>query len=362
MAILLLVLGGVLLMGGAEFLVRGASKLAVSAGLSPLVIGLTVVAYGTSMPETAVSVVSAYKGSSELALANVLGSNVCNVLLVLGASALIAPLIVSEQLIRLDVPVMIGITILAYLLCADGTLGFGDGLLLFTGSIVYTVFIVRKSRRENRNASETSEVSLETESEVSGKSTMAGDFGLIAIGLVLLVAGSNWFIEGAIEIARLIGVSELVIGLTIVALGTSLPEVATSIMASIRGERDIAVGNVVGSNIFNILCVLGLTGIVAPNGISVPSAALGFDFPVALAVAVSCLPIFFTGYVIARWEGFIFLGYYVAYVVYLFLAATEHDALPIFSMTMAWFVMPITVITLVVVLVRYLQQNPRAAS
>jgi cation:H+ antiporter len=352
----LLIVGGVFLVCGAEFLVRGASNLARTLGLSPLVIGLTVVAYGTSMPETAVSVSSAFKGSSEIAVANVLGSNICNVLLILGVSALITPLVVSQQLVRLDAPIMVAITVLAYILCADGMLGLWDGMLLFLGSLGYTIFVVRKSRREMRLENEVRNAAGELESPAEPPS-LVKNLAFIALGLVLLVLGSGWFIEGAIEIARILGVSELVIGLTIVALGTSLPEVATSIMASIRGERDIAVGNVVGSNIFNILCVLGLTGIVAPHGITIPPAALSFDFPVTLAVAVACLPIFFTGYLIARWEGLVFLGYYVAYTAYLFLAATEHDSLAAFSATMVWFVMPITVVTLAVVTFRSLK-NP----
>lgn len=359
MTLLLLVSGGALLVMGAELLVRGASRLAAALGLTPLVIGLTVVAYGTSMPETAVSVASALKGSSDIAVANVLGSNICNVLLILGVSALIVPLVVSQQLVRLDVPVMIGITVLAFYLCGDGLLTRTDGLILFTGSILYTVFIIRNSRKETREAREAEASNGDTDSRSPGASLLI-NIGLVVAGLVLLVAGSRWFVAGAIETARFLGVSELVIGLTIVALGTSLPEVATSILASIRGERDIAVGNVVGSNIFNILCVLGLTGILAPEGVRVSEAALGFDFPVTLAVAVACLPIFFTGYLIARWEGFVFLGYYIAYIAYLFLAANNHDSLPLFSATMAYYVLPLTAITFIVVVSRELRSRKMA--
>ncbi len=165
----------------------------------------------------------------------------------------------------------------------------------------------------------------------------------------MLILGSNWLVTSAITIAEYLGVSQLIIGLTIVAAGTSLPEVATSVIASIRGERDIAVGNVVGSNIFNLLMVLGLAGVVAPGGIYVSSVIIHFELPIMVAVAVACLPIFFTGKIIARWEGALFLGYYIAYTTYLILASTHHDALPAFSQAMIWFVMPITAVTLIIV-------------
>jgi cation:H+ antiporter len=174
----------------------------------------------------------------------------------------------------------------------------------------------------------------------------------ILIGLGLLVIGARWLVDGAVALAKALGVSELVIGLTIVAAGTSLPEVATSILAALRGERDIAVGNVVGSNIYNILAILGLSAIVTPGGITVAPAAVSFDIPVMIAVTLACLPIFVTGHLIARWEGFLFVGYYVAYALYLVLASLEHDALPLFSATMMAYVLPLTAVTLLVLYVR----------
>jgi len=162
----------------------------------------------------------------------------------------------------------------------------------------------------------------------------------------LLVLGSRWLVNGAVQVATLLGVSQLVIGLTVVAVGTSLPEIATSVLASLRGERDIAVGNVVGSNLFNILSVLGISAMVAPSGIPVARAALTFDIPVMIAVAVACLPIFFTGHLIARWEGAVFLAYYMIYTLYLVLNSTNHDALPAFSSAMLLFILPITAVTL----------------
>jgi cation:H+ antiporter len=359
MTIFLLIVGLVLLIGGAEALVRGASKLATVVGISPLVIGLTVVAFGTSSPEMAVSVMSARAGQADLALGNVVGSNIFNVLFILGLSAVITPLVVSRQLIRLDVPIMIGISILLLPLTLDGNINRLDGILLFAGIIAYTGFQIYQSRKEQKLANERLEESTHEEKPTPLQGLT--NVGLVLGGLALLVIGSNWLVEGAIFIAQSFGVSELVIGLTIVAAGTSLPEVATSVIASIRGQRDIAVGNVVGSNIFNILAVLGLSSVVSPDGIAVPASALRFDIPVMIAVALACLPIFFTGRMIARWEGFIFLIYYSIYTLYLILAATEHTALPMLSSALVWFVLPMTVLTLSVVTMNSLRARNKTA-
>jgi cation:H+ antiporter len=179
----------------------------------------------------------------------------------------------------------------------------------------------------------------------------------VAVGLVLLVFGAGWLVDSAVAIASALGVSELVIGLTIVAAGTSLPEVATSVVATMRGERDIAVGNVVGSSIFNILIILGITAIIAPDGIKVPETAMEFDLPFMVAVAVACLPIFFTGYRIDRGEGFVFLAYYVAYTMYLILASTQHASLQVFSIALTWFAVPLTVLTLTILVVREMRRR-----
>jgi len=334
---------------GAELLVRGASRLATAVGISPLVVGLTVVAFGTSSPELAVSVMSAFKGQADLALGNVVGSNIFNVLLILGISALIVPLVVAQQLVRLDVPVMIGASLLILLMGMDGNIGRFDGSILFAGVIAYTVFLIRQSRREG-----SAEVKAEYETEFGGKpaSSWLKNIGLIVFGLGGLMLGSKWLVTSAVAIAEAFGVSELIIGLTIVAAGTSMPEVATSVMAAIKGERDIAVGNVVGSNIFNILSVLGLSSIVAPAGITVSDAALRFDIPVMIAIAVACLPIFFVGYRISRFNGASFLFFYVAYIVYLIFTATNHDSLGTLRTAMIYFILPITLLTLIVITVR----------
>lgn len=356
----LLIAGLVLLVLGAEVLVRGASRLATSLGLSPLVIGLTIVAYGTSSPEMAVSVQSSLAGQADIALGNVVGSNIFNVLVILGISALAVPLVVARQLIRFDVPIMIGVSVLTLFFGLDGKINRSDGIVLFIGSILYTIHVIYQSRQQSN-----SELQQEYAQEYGNvRETKAVqwliDIALIVAGLGLLVLGSRWLVASSISIARAIGVSELIIGLTIVAAGTSLPELATSVIASLRGEREIAIGNVVGSNIFNILAVLGLSAAVSPVGIEVSAAAIRFDIPVMIAVAVACLPIFFTGNVINRWEGLLFLGYYAAYLAYLFLDATHHDNLPIFSTVMLAFVMPITVVILVIVTLQNIYQRKRS--
>jgi len=358
--LVLLVAGLALLVLGAEALVQGASKLAATLGISPLVIGLTIVAFGTSSPEMAVSVQASWAGQADIALGNVVGSNIFNVLLILGVSALVMPLVVAQQLIRLDVPIMIGVSVLALVFGLDGRIGRSDGVILFIGIIVYTVFLIYQSRRENN-----SEVQAEYAQYGNGKRSIGQwgiNLGLIAGGLVLLVLGSRWLVQSSIAIAQAIGVSELIIGLTIVAAGTSLPELATSVIASIRGQRDIAVGNVVGSNIFNILSVLGLSAAVSPNGVAVSNAALRFDIPVMIAVAFACLPIFATGNLISRREGVLFTAYYIAYTVYLILNSTQHELLPVYSHIMLLFVIPLTAITLAIVGWRSLSQRKQKSS
>lgn len=359
MTIVLFVVGLVLLIVGAEALVRGASRAAVGLGISPLVVGLTVVAFGTSSPELAVSVQAAFTPEgSAIALGNVVGSNIANILLILGLSAAVTPLVVSQQLIRLDVPLMIGVSLVLLLFSLDGTIGRVEGALLFAGLIGYITFAIVQSRKENRQI----QAEYEQEYQPGTPHSPAGwllNIGLIVVGLAMLVVGSDWLVEGAVTVAALLGVSDLVIGLTVVAVGTSLPEIATSVVAALRGERDIAVGNAIGSNLFNIMSVLGLASLVAPQGIVVPASALHFDIPVMLAVAVACLPIFFTERCIARWEGILFLAYYGVYIAYLVLSATNSAILRVFHTSLILFVLPITVVTLVVLVVRALRAERR---
>lgn len=338
---------------GANSLVRGASKLALSLGISPLVVGLTVVAFGTSAPEMAVSVGAVLNGRMDIAVGNVVGSNIINVLFILGVSALIIPLVVNVQLIRQEVPIMIAASVLLLVLALDGRLGWTDGLMMFGLMIAYTSYVVVQSRRETREA--------QAQFDAEVRPAVAGAWDdrwivqclLVIAGLGLLVVGSNWLVDAAVTVARALGVSDVVIGLTVVAAGTSLPEVAASITAAFKGERDIAVGNVVGSNVFNILGCLGLSALAAGNsGLDVAPSIVRFDIWVMIAVALVCLPIFVSGREIARWEGGLLVGAYVAYVTYLVLAQQQHDALPAFSTAMMSFVIPIALVAVVATLLR----------
>jgi len=353
MTLLLFVAGLIALIAGAELLVRGASKLALSFGISPLVVGLTIVAFGTSSPEVAVSTGAVLNGQTDIALGNVVGSNIFNVLFILGISALITPLVVNIQLIRQEVPIMIAASLILLLLSLDGRVSWLDGLLLLTLMVVYTVFLVVQSRRETQAARDEYAAEVKPAAAGAWDDRLPVQLLLIAVGLGLLVLGSDWLVEAAIAMARSLGVSDLVIGLTIVAAGTSMPEVATSVMAAIKGERDIAVGNVVGSNTFNILGCLGVAGLASGgSGLGVPGALMAFDMWVMLAVALACLPVFLTGREIARWEGGVFLAYYAAYVVWLILQAQQHAALHPYSAVMLGFVVPLTVVTLVAMMIR----------
>ncbi|NWG21837.1 MAG: calcium/sodium antiporter [Chloroflexi bacterium] len=357
LTIVLFVAGIGLLIGGAEALIRGASRLAVALGISPLIVGLTVVAFGTSSPELAVTIMAVRSGAAgaDVALGNVVGSNIANVLLILGLSAVVVPLSVAAQIVRKDLPLLIIVSFIVYLFALDGVINRLEGVILTAGVIGYTIFAIIASRRES--------ASIQAEyGEVYGpphrgiRETFI-NLVLIGGGLGLLTLGSRWLVDGAVEFARLLGVSELIIGLTIVAVGTSLPEIAASVLAGVRGERDIAVGNIIGSCLFNLLAVLGTGSVIAPGGIAVPENALAFDLPVMIATSIVCLPIFINGGEVKRWEGALFLAYYVAYTAYLLLAAMRHALLQLFGIAMIGFVIPLTIITLSVVLLRELRNR-----
>ncbi|HRH16891.1 MAG TPA: calcium/sodium antiporter [Aquabacterium sp.] len=352
LSVLLMFIGGLLaLVLGAGWLVRGAAKLALSLGISPLVVGLTVVAFGTSAPELAVSAGAVLDGKVDIAIGNVVGSNILNVLLILGASAVITPLVVHAQLIRQEVPIMIAVTLALCLMMLDGVVSVWEAALLLSGMLVYTVFLVVQSRRQGAAAESGLEGDVDLDS--GWDRHWAVQIGLIAAGLLALVGGSHFLVEAAVSTARQLGVSDVVIALTVVALGTSLPEVATSVTAALKGQRDLAVGNVVGSNTFNILGCLGLSGVLSTSGLVVAESVINFDAWVMLAVALACLPVIITGREIARWEGWVFLGYYAAYTAYLVLASQAHAAVPKFSAAMLYVVVPLTVITMGVSLLRH---------
>lgn len=338
----LLILGGlVLLVLGGELMVRGAGSLARRLGMSPLVVGLTVVSVATSAPELAVTVDSVLTGAPELAVGNVIGSNTANVLLILGAGALMAALSVQRQLLRFDLPVMIVLSVALLLLSLDGSLSLLDGVILlaaFVGIMVTTVLLGRRAVRE---------AAVDGDGDADGEDAPAPvwvSVAFVAVGVAALVLGARLLVSGAVSIASGLGVSELIIGLTIVALGTSLPELAATVAAVRRGEVDIAVGNVVGSNVANIGLVLGLPAVMSPAGLPVPPSSVALDLPLMIAAALALGTVAFTGHTVERLEGGVFVALYVAYLGYMVLASSEHDALRGFSLVMVAFVLPLLIV------------------
>ncbi len=342
------VVGLIALVGGAELLVRSASRLALHFGIPKLIVGLTIVAFGTSAPELAVGVEAVLKDQADLMLGNIVGSNIANILLILGISAIIIPLKVNSKLIRKDVPVMIAITLLLIGFSYNGVISVWESLSLVILLIIYLLYLARESSKSEL-------IPLEAEEE---EGTLPWNIFLGIAGLAGLIIGARWLVSSSVELAMIFGVSELVVGLTVVAIGTSLPEVVTSVVAALKGERDIAVGSVIGSCILNILAVLGITGLFAQDGILVKSVVLEFDLVILLAVSVACIPIFFTGHMINRWEGGMFLFFYGAYIFYLFLHSTDHEFIDTFSQAMM-FVLPITGLTILMIAIREFKKRWR---
>lgn len=369
---LLLAIGLVLLVVGADGLVKGAARLAASIGIPSLVIGLTVVAFGTSAPELAVSIRSALAGQSEMAIANVVGSNIFNVLFILGLAAIITPLAISRQLIRQDVPLMVLASMLVFYMIRDGVLSRLDAGILVVLLLAYTVFLFVQGKRteatervsgaNNSVAPSASGAALsdaasteqddEVDALIRGTHPTWQNLLWIVGGLACLVAGANLLVNSAVNIARAFAVSEAVIGLTIVAVGTSLPEVMTSIVASIKGQRDIAVGNVVGSNIFNLLAVLGVSGVLSSNGLAGNEQLVQQDFPVMLAVALLCVPLFFTGAILSRIEGALFFILYLAYTLFLIGGALHAPWLASVQGIIVYALIPLTVVVVIGSLVK----------
>jgi cation:H+ antiporter len=339
LAVVQVVVGLVVLIAGGELLVRGASQIASRLGMSSLVIGLTVVAFSTSAPELAVTLGATASGQPDLAVGNVVGSNIVNILLILGVSALVIPLAVKAQLLRIDLPILLAISVLFLLLARDGTVSPQDGGLLLAVLVGYTALALIKGRRQPGDASQ--------EASAARAGRWWVDVAAVGAGIALLVMGAQLLVDGAVSIATGLGVSNLVIGLTVVAVGTSLPELATSVIAARRGQRDLAIGNIVGSNIFNIGAVLGLSAAVSTGGVPVAPAVVALDIPLMVAASLALLPVAFTGLTIARWEGALFLALYAAYTTYLLLAAAEHDALEGFTTIMASLTLPLVAVALV---------------
>jgi len=307
---ILLFLGGLgVLYFGAEWLVRGSSRLAASLGVSPIVVGLTVVSMGTSAPELMISVVASLGGNPDLAIGNVMGSNLANVGLVLGISAIIRPLHVSARVVTREVPVMIVITALLLPLIWNHHIGRLEGLALLTMLVAYLAFVLRTAKAEDPEAPGGEEKSPD---EASGFSsgTITRALAFIVLGVAGLVLGAFAIRESAVALAEAMGISELVIGITLVSIGTSLPELATCVVAAWRRQADIAVGNILGSNVFNIAGVLGVTAIVAP--LDIRPEVIRFAFPAMMFISVLMVPIVRTRLVIRRREGFVLLGAYLA--------------------------------------------------
>lgn len=306
----LIIVGIILLYFGAESLVRGSAKLAHKYGIPPLIVGLTIVAFGTSAPELTVSLSAAFKGASDVALGNVVGSNIFNIAFILGLAAVICPIKVHLDLIRQEIPIMIGVSLIAFALMLLHQIPRAAGILLFTGLCLYTAFSIRAAKQQPA-----------TEAFAAPPAPQAPTWLLIAsivAGLGLLVLGSTLFVNGAIALARSMGISEAVIGLTIVAAGTSLPELATSVVAALKKESDVAIGNIVGSNIFNILCILGLTATVLP----IETGVIGLrDGLFMLGLSLLLLPLALSQRSISRGEGLLFLSIYGLYLYLLWPAA-----------------------------------------
>ena len=328
----MVVVGLVVLVGGAELLIRSASRLAVTLGISPLVVGLTVVAFGTSAPEMAVGVQAALDGQTDLALGNVTGSNMFNTLAVLGVAAVIGALVVRQKLVRREMPVLVVVSVVVFVMALNGGIGRGEGLVLVLGAVVYTVWAIRVERKEPPEVQAEYEQVLVTKVRPRHWSI---DVGAVVVGLVLLVVGARWLVAGASEIAVSLGMSELLVGVTIVAIGTSLPEMATSVVAAVRGERDIAVGNIVGSNLFNLLVVLGLSAMVSPRGVPVPEQVMNFQLPALVVVSLLCFGVFYTQLSVRRWEGVAFLVLYGAYMAYTVAEATGSGSLGVVQVVSA---------------------------
>ncbi|MCW8092245.1 calcium/sodium antiporter [Alteromonas sp. ASW11-130] len=357
---LLLVFGLVLLILGAEGLVKGAARLAANIGIPSLVIGLTVVAFGTSAPELAVSMNSALANKTELAIANVVGSNIFNVLFILGLAALITPLAISKQLIRQDVPIMVLASALVFYMATDGLLSVWECGLLVVLLVGYTTFLFVQGKRADSVAVDTNDD--EVSSLTTGHHPVWQSTLWLVAGLVLLIIGANLLVNSAVTIARTFAVSEAIIGLTILAIGTSLPEVVTSIVASFKGQRDIAVGNVIGSNVFNLLAVLGISGLFSSEGLLGNTQLIEQDFPIMLGVALLCAPLMLTGAVLNRIEGMLFFGLYLLYTAFLIGGVKDATWLSPLSMVTWNIIFPVTLIVIVVSLIKHWWQQKQLKS
>ncbi|WP_370059468.1 calcium/sodium antiporter [Pseudomonas protegens] len=328
-----LISGLVMLIAGAELLVRAAIRLAARLHMRPLIIGLSIVAFSSSAPQMAISLQATLADNTDIAVGSVIGSSIFNILVTLGLSALIIPLRVSRQLVRLDIPLMIGASLLVFVLAYNEQLSPSDGLILLAALVLYLGLLLRQSRHSHRPHSPAP----------AGQRSWAPRISsllMVLLGLGLLVFAGHLLLGAAVSVADDLGLSERVMGLTVIAVSTSLPQLATSLLAALRGQREIAVGNIIGSNLFNLLGVLGFTALVAPTPLSVSPNALDFDLPVMLGVAVLCLPVFYSGYRVTRAEGLLFLGLYLAYGLHVVSFTTGMPLAGKLEHLMLFFVLP----------------------
>lgn len=305
MTALLIVGGLVALVVGAEMLVRGAAALALRLGIPPIVVGLTVVSIGTSLPELAVGIDAARIGAGPLAVGNIAGTNVVNVLLILGLSAAIAPLAIARNTIRFELPMMVAASALLTLLALDGEISHIDGAILLLLAVVFSVQVVRQGRR-----AQAADADVEVDLPPPGNPWVDG--ALLIGGMAIVILGADWLVHGAVDAARALGVSEAIIGLTIVAIGTSMPELVTTLVSAFRGQRDVAIGNLIGSSVYNLAFILGATSLVAP--LEVTQELIRIDLPVMLVVSLICIPVFLTGRRVSRAEGIAFIAAYAIYL------------------------------------------------
>ncbi|WP_442793226.1 MULTISPECIES: calcium/sodium antiporter [unclassified Pseudomonas] len=331
---------------GAEQLLRMALRLAARLRVRPLIIGLSLVAFGSTAPQLTVSLQAAYQGAPDVAVGSVIGSNIFNVLVILGLAALIVPLRVSRQLVRLDIPLMIAASALVFLLATNGELGRWEGALLLLGMLGYLGMVWHQSRHYART------YPAPTAAYRSAARFWSTTLLQVFSGLALLSLGGHLLLLAAVEVATDLGLSERIIGLTVVAVCTSLPELAAALLAALRGEREIAVGTVIGSNLFNLFGVLGLTALVTPEPLSISPNALDFDLPVMLGVAALSLPVFYSGYRITRAEGLVFLALYLAYGLHVVAFTTGMPLAERLERMMLLYVLPVLAVVLIYTTVR----------
>jgi len=352
-----IVAGILLLFGGGELFVAGSVALSLLFGIPQIVIGLTVVSMGTSAPELFVSLLSTIQGGSAgdaIAVSNIVGSNIFNVLIVLGASAAVMPLRVKSRLVRRDVPLLLGVSMATWGMASGGRLTWVAGLALITGTVINLLWEIRSAKEESSEASD--------DMDTDGAAPAPVAAAKLAAGLGLLVLGSQVLVKGAIAAAQGLGVSETVIGLTIVAAGTSMPELVTSLVAAYRGKADLAIGNVVGSNLLNQLVILGLCALVSgERGLGVDPVMLVRDFPIMVLTTLACLPIFWTGGVITRLEGWILIALYVVYVIEQILSSTASTASDEFRLIALVAILPAVLIFLVWTVLRWKKKRHQLA-